>query len=86
MKTFKPNLEALEGRALMSGLWDPGPSGGTPLPTGPLGVPILAGIVATYGTGLSAGYGTPLGVPILAGKSTTYGTGLSEMIWTYTDL
>ncbi|MCX7699945.1 MAG: hypothetical protein N2039_03630 [Gemmataceae bacterium] len=43
MKTFKPNLEVLEGRALPSGLWDPGPGGGTPVPTGPLGVPILAG-------------------------------------------
>jgi hypothetical protein len=43
MKTWKPTLEVLEGRAMMSGLWDPGPGGGTPVPTGPLGVPILAG-------------------------------------------
>jgi hypothetical protein len=43
MKTLKPKLEMLESRALLSGLWDPGPGGGAPLPTGPLGVPILAG-------------------------------------------
>lgn len=42
MKTLKPKLEVLEGRALLAGLWDPGP-GGTPLPTEPLGMPILAG-------------------------------------------
>jgi hypothetical protein len=43
MKTWKPTLEVLEGRALLSGLWDPGAGGGTPVPAGPLGVPILAG-------------------------------------------